>query len=180
MRTAVRPTVKIDFAELKDFFVNLGNADVTVEAGVSSEGPAAAYVFVWEFGNIRQSKPGPKTVAGVNPVTGEKAFFSTQAPQGYIRVLIPVFREIMDLEIKRISFLDPERRSIKIQLDAAARRITNKMVEVIRNTVPIDSGELRASIRAVWPGETLLNTVAEGFDPDDRVLDISGAFEIGD
>lgn len=169
---AVRPSVHVDYSAITEFFTNLGDANITVEAGVASEGPAAAYVFVWEFGNIRQSKPGPKTVAGVNPVTGEKAFFSTQAPQGYVRVLIPIFRDLMDAEISKISFINPERRTLKTQLETAAKRITSRMADLIRQAVPVDTGELRLSIQPVYPGESLLSTIAEGFAPDDRVLEL--------
>jgi hypothetical protein len=165
------PSFTIDFTPLREFFVALAKEDVKVEAGVGVEGSAAAYALVWEFGNIRQTKPGPKTVLGTNPKTGEVAFFSTQAPHGYVRVLLPLLRKIMMDECARMTFTDLSK--IESDLKATAIRITQRFAELISAQAPKDSGDLRSQIKPILPGDSLLKTVAEGLAPGDYVLEMS-------
>lgn len=146
-------------APVLEYIMNLSQLDAVVSAGVAAEGPGATYALVWEFGNMRQTKPGPKTVMGYNPVSGEVAYFSTQAPMGYVRVLTPVFHAVIVAEMAKVKFESGDKDFIRLQLAGAASRITQQMAQLIQQTAPVDTGVLRMGIVAVPPGDELLATV---------------------
>lgn len=145
-----------------EYLLNLAELDAQIMAGVAATGPGAAYALVWEFGNMRQTKPGPKTVMGYNPVSGEIAYFSTQAPLGYVRVLEPVFHAVILSEMRKVKFESGDLAIIRAQLTGAAVRITQQFAQLIQQTAPIDHGPLRMGIVAVPPGDELLTTL-EGY-----------------
>ena len=51
------------FDKLDEFLLEFEQHDQEIKAGVAVVGDAAAYALVWEWGNTRQSKPGPKKAA---------------------------------------------------------------------------------------------------------------------
>src|SRR5580765_2079633 len=78
-----------------------------VRGGVISEGDAAAYALVWEWGNARQTKEGPKTVRGINP-DGQPVWLSIQAPYGYIRIHEAESVNIIEMVLANADFETPE------------------------------------------------------------------------
>jgi hypothetical protein len=140
--------MNIDSGDIEKLFADLE----PVTTGMASEGPAAAYALVWEWGNIRQTKPGPKTVIGTNP-DGSMVWLSIQAPFGYIRINEPTYWNIVTEVMHTVDF---SKANLQQELERAADRIMQAVVEVTQMTVPVDSGELRASLKVVAPGDPLL------------------------
>lgn len=130
------------FDELRLFLDDLSNIEVAVEVNLTSEGPAAAYAYVWEWGNVRQTKKGPKTTLGTNP-NGERVWLTIQAPKGYIRILTPAFHRIVRDELKKEKFTGRD----KTKLSRAGKRISKRMLSLLRDTVPVDEGDLRDSLK---------------------------------
>lgn len=147
--------------ELKKVLTSLQDAakEGPVRGGVLSEGEAAAYALVWEWGNARQTQSGPKTVLGTNP-DGDSVWLSIQAPTGYIRVNEDDYIRILEDQLSRmdldIDTGDKIRKSMKEASATAGELIAN----VIRENAPKDSGDLRDSI-----------TVADPSDPDLAIED---------
>ena len=111
-----------------------------VYGGVVSEGEAAAYALVWEWGNARQTKKGPKTTMGVNP-DGEEVWLSIQAPEGYIRISEPVYIFQLEQELGNIDFEDLETgEEIRKAIKGASAMAAHLIAETIRENAPIDSG----------------------------------------
>lgn len=117
-----------------------------VLGGIQSYGDAAAYAWVWEYGNIRQTKQGPKTVLGVNP-NGEQVWLSIQAPFGYIAIHNVQFQQILNDELGKAKFLSGDPRKA---LEDASYRAAQRMVPLIEGSAPIDTGALGASILALY------------------------------
>lgn len=131
--------------------------NVTVSSGVVAEGDAASYALIWEFGNVRQHKKGPKTVLGVSLATGEQVWLSTQAPQGYIRVCEPIFWRYIREEIQNVQIGQGNLDATKKELKDMAMRVARKMQAELQRTVPVDSGALRESITPVADGDPVLD-----------------------
>lgn len=123
-----------------------------VRGGVMSEGDAAAYALVWEWGNARQTQKGPKTVLGTNP-DGEQVWLSIQAPFGYIRINEDEYVRILQEELEQADFGDLEGDTIRLELWLASHRAAERIAEVIRGTVPVDTGNLQESIVAMDPDD---------------------------
>ena len=135
------------YEKLTDLFSEYANADeAAVSVGIYSEGAAAAYALVWEWGNARQTKKGPKTTRGINP-DGEEVWLTITAPSGYIRVNILKYWDIIDQEMGKIDFSQPG-NTINKQLKRAADKISDRIVKVIQDTAPEDHGDLKESIVA--------------------------------
>ena len=141
------PGIKTFLKELED--------DGIVESGVSAEGPAAAYALVWEFGNLRQTKKGPKTVLGVNP-RGERVWLSSQAPYGYIWTNTQKFLTQASQELEKVTFKGTTKRETTEELERASIKAVERMAGTVSESAPVDSGQLSDSIRAVEPGDALL------------------------
>src|SRR6266850_3972819 len=73
------------FDKLDEFMLEFEQHDQEIKSGVMVVGDAVGYAEVWEWGNLRQTKPGPRTVIGTNP-KGDMVWLSSQAPFGWIRV----------------------------------------------------------------------------------------------
>lgn len=140
-----RPRPKLLFDELDLLFKTLKNTTVAVESQVVSVGGPAAYSLVWEFGNARQTKKGPKTTLGINP-NGERVWLTIQAPRGYIRVLVPQFKKIITEEIEAIRFAK-KFDAVEKALIRAAGRIAKRMRKLLRETVPVDKHDLQKSLQ---------------------------------
>ncbi|SRR6266403_2434248 len=122
-----------------------------VRGGVVSDGDAAAYALVWEWGNARQTKEGPKTVKGMNP-DGEEVWLSIQAPFGYIRIHEPDFIRIIEEKLGAIDFSKAiSAKEVRDEMKKASSSAAEMIAEIIRETAPIDSGDLRESIQAADP-----------------------------
>lgn len=155
----IRPRFTLDLTELRQYLLSLSQLDFSVFAGVAASGPGTAYALVWELGNIRMTKAGPKTVMGHNPISGETAFFSTQAPLGYVRVLVPVFMQIIVNEMRTVQWASANKAVIEKQIKNAAAVITQKMAQLVAQHAPVDTGDLQMSIVPIAPGASLMDTL---------------------
>jgi hypothetical protein len=146
-------------AELKKMTAGIKEASRQgpVRGGILSEGNAAAYAQVWEWGNARQTKQGPKTVKSINP-DGEEVWLSIQAPSGYIRIHEPEFIEIIQQKLSAADFGDLEADEIRNGMKKASLEAAAMITEIIKETVPVDTGALRDSIGPADPDDPDLTT----------------------
>lgn len=146
--------ITFDIEGIKTFLKELED-DGLVESGVSVEGPASAYAEVWEWGNMRQTKKGPKTVLGTNP-RGERVWLSSQAPYGYIwRNEVNFWRSISQ-ELEKVSFRGTTKQAVTGELEKACEKATKEMAGTIGESAPVDTGQLSDSFRSVPSGDSLL------------------------
>lgn len=143
-----------DIDDIGSFLKELED-DRVVEAGVAVVGPAAAYAEVWEWGNARQTKKGPRTVLGTNP-RGERVWLSSQAPYGYIWRNESVFWDSIRQQLEKVSFSGPTKREITSELVKATAAASEEMVKTVSDSAPVDTGQLSESFVAVKDGEPLL------------------------
>jgi hypothetical protein len=144
-----------------------------IRAGVKVSGESAAYALVWEWGSARMKQPGPKTLWSTNPA-GQPAILTLTAPEGYIRVNELKYREIIREEYKKANFDVPAKQwplVIKTFLTAAAERCA----QLISDTAPIDTGQLKSEIVAVLPDDDLLTTGSPN-DYGDTELDVGSSW----
>lgn len=151
------PTVYSEmFLDRLDSFLEELMLDHDITAGVAATGPAAAYAEVWEWGNIRQSKPGPRTVLGTNP-NGKMVWLSVQAPFGYIRIHENDFWQALKEELKKVKFNSTNSEGITDELNAAARKAMKVCAQLIADSAPVDTGDLRDSIKPVTGEDPLFD-----------------------
>jgi hypothetical protein len=144
-------TVK-EIKKLLDGYVAAAK-DGPVRGGVVSEGDAAAYALVWEWGNARQTKQGPKTVRGMNP-DGEEVWLSIQAPSGYIAIHEPEFLQIIQYQLGAVDFSEAETgKEIRAEMKRASTAAARMIAELIKDFAPVDKGALRDSIEAADPDD---------------------------
>ncbi len=148
--------------ELEKVFNSLKDAakEGPVRGGVISEGDAAAYALVWEWGNARQTQSGPKTVLGTNP-DGDSVWLSIQAPTGYIRVNEDEYIRILEDQLGQMDLDLTTGDQIRKAMIAASAIAAERIADVIRENAPKDSGDLRDSITAADPNDPELATVDE-------------------
>lgn len=158
MVPTIYPTIMFD--KLDEFLLEFIEHNKEITAGVASLGPAAAYSEVWEWGNVRQTKPGPKTVLGTNP-DGETVWLTIQAPFGYIKINENQYWEVLKLELKKVKFSGTNPKEITQELEAAAKRAVKTICQIIADHAPEDKGDLRKSFKPVNPGDPLLD-IGEG------------------
>lgn len=139
------------------------SAEGPIRGGVASEGDAAAYALVWEWGNARQTKKGPKTTLGMNP-DGSQVWLSLQAPFGYIRINEDKYIEILQKELAEMKFGKLQGKEILDALRQASINASEKIAELIRETVPVDSGNLKESIVAMEPDDPDLEEVDQALE----------------
>jgi hypothetical protein len=163
-----QPTIPVPdiMFELDKFLLELEQHDKEIQAGVASVGEAAAYSLVWEFGNARQAKKGPKTVKGVNPETGETVWLSIQAPHGYVRISENLYWEALRQEMSKITFSGNTAKEITKELEACAVRAMKTIRKIIAQHAPKDKGDLSKSFEVVMPGDTLL------YEDENYILEI--------
>ncbi len=150
------PSLQFNKDKLDVLFLELKEQSGLVEAGVKVEGDAAAYALVWEWGNIRQQRIGPKTTLGTNP-DGKRVYLSIQAPTGYIRVNTPSFLAALKEELAKVKFSNVSTGRVSAELEKAAKRTAARMRDIIREHAPVDTGELHDDIKVVNPGDPLLD-----------------------
>lgn len=127
--------------------------DGPVRGGVVVEGDAAAYALVWEWGNVRQVKEGPKTVKGINP-DGEEVWLSVQAPFGYIRIHEPDFLRILMEKLSAIDFSKASTgKQIRDEMKKASAASGEAIAELLREFAPRDKGDLREALQAADPDD---------------------------
>lgn len=158
----------ITFENIDAFLLEMEQHDKMIKAGVMVIGDASDYALVWEWGNTRQKKPGPKTVIGTNP-NGEMVWLSSQAPFGYIRINEPFFHRIIEDELAKLEFNQPSAVAITREIEKGAKRISKGIADVIREAAPIDSGLLRRSIVPIDPNDPILDRETDEF----QTLDLS-------
>lgn len=144
----------LDFGGLKEFLEGLKSLNQVVEAGLMATGPAAAYAEVWEWGNARQVKQGPRTVQGVNP-DGETVWLSTQAPMGYIAIHSDKYLEIIRDEISKLALSGGI--GTNDELKQVAHKAMERIKEVVSESAPVDSGQLRDCFQVVDDGDAGLD-----------------------
>lgn len=144
----------LDLSVLTGYLEGLKDLGQVVEAGLTATGPAAAYAEVWEWGNARQVKQGPKTVLGVNP-DGETVWLSTQAPMGYIAVHTDKYLEIVRAEIAKLALSGGE--GTQEELKQVAHNAMEKIKEVVSEYAPVDSGQLRDCFQVADDGDAILD-----------------------
>lgn len=159
-----QPTIPIPtalFDNLDFFLLELEEHNKEIQAGVASVGEAAAYSLVWEFGNIRQTKEGPKTTKGYNIVTGETVWLTIQRPYGYIRLNEGLYWEILRDEMKKVTFKGTTASAITIELETCATQVMKRIRKLLEDTAPVAKGTLSESFVVVKPGDALLEKEAD-------------------
>ena len=146
----------ITFENVDEFLLEMIQHNKEIKSGIAVIGDAADYALVWEWGNRRQKKPGPRTVLGTNP-KGKSVWLSTQAPFGYIRINEPFMHRIVDEVMATVSFDKPNAAAITVELEKAAKKISKAIADVVRDSAPVDSGLLRKSIVPVDPNDVMLD-----------------------
>lgn len=108
-------------------------------------GPATAYALVWELGAIHLSQPGPKTLWSTN-AEGQTVILTIQAPHGYVRINKQKYVEIIKEELGKANFGGQEYTTVLQQVMSKA---AERAAELIAETAPIDTGQLKSSIQAI-------------------------------
>lgn len=128
-----------------------------ISCGVGVIGPAAAYALVWEWGNTRQVRPGPKTVLGTNP-DGKMIWLSAQAPFGYIRRNEPLYWDLIHEQWLEVNLNQSTKERLKSEIERKfCKPVAKQMADIIRDNAPEDSGELKSNIQPLDPGDELLD-----------------------
>ena len=161
------PTV--DFDQLDEFLLEFEEHDFTASAGIEVVGDPAAYALVWEWGNRRQKKQGPKTVLGPNP-RGEIVWLSTQAPEGWIRRNEDQMMGAFEKELVKATFAQPDAKAMQKELEKRVLAGAEEAAKVLKEYVPVGSGNLRDAIKVVRPGDAIL----EQEQDDQGALEIIG------
>jgi hypothetical protein len=153
------PLLKLQLDEFLKEFAQLKKEPA--EAGVAVDGPGAAYALVWEWGNARQMKKGPKTTLGTNP-DGSRVWLSIQAPHGYIRVNEPLFWAAFMREAEKLDLSSESPAEIRQALEQTVIITASRVRDIIKEHVPVDTGQLQSDIVTVLPGDEILSE-AEDF-----------------
>lgn len=162
------PALTMLFDKLDEFMLEFEEHDKEIKAGVASVGDAAAYALVWELGNARQTKEGPRTTRGYNIQTGEVVWLTIQRPYGYIRINENLYWEALKDEMKKVKFSGTNAREITEELEACAVKVAKRIVKIISQTAPVAEGKLRDSFEVVEPDDNLL----EEKDEFNRVMNV--------
>lgn len=157
----VAPDVTID--ELDQFLLEFQQHDQEIFAGVMVVGDPAAYALVWEWGNVRQVKPGPKTVMGTNP-DGDMVWLSSQAPFGWIRRNEDEYWDALEHELSKAKFVQPNARAMTLELEKAAKRASKLIRDIMKEAVPKDSGDLADALEVVDPEDPILERETDAFE----------------
>lgn len=144
------------FDKIDEFLLEMAEHDKEIKCGVMAVGPAAEYAEVWEWGNARQSEPGPKTVLGMNP-DGEQVWLSIQAPFGYIKINENAYWDALKQELGKVKFKGNTPKEITEELQAAGKRAMKLCAQLIGDAAPVDSGQLSKSFRVVEDGDAMLD-----------------------
>ena len=156
------PTVLFD--QLDEFLLEFEEHDKEISSGVMVVGDAADYALIWEWGNTRQTKQGPRTVLGPNP-SGKIVWMSSQAPEGWIRTNEDQFWTAFEQELQKASFDQPDARAMTKELEKRAVAAAERVADILREKAPKDSSLLSESLVVVEPGRAILDTEEDDFGP---------------
>lgn len=144
-----------------------------IESGVCSDGDAAAHALVWEWGNTRQEKQGPRTVKGQNPA-GASVWLSSQAPEGWIAINEPDMWDAIDRRMASFDLEGNTEGAMSDELERISLAVSNDILKILHSTVPVDSGDLDHSLRVVEPGDPLLDQIEDHFSEMEGGVTSSG------
>lgn len=150
-------TPSVLFDKLDEFMLEFEEHDQEIKSGVMVVGDAAAYAEVWEWGNLRQTKPGPRTVIGTNP-KGDMVWLSSQAPFGWIRVNEDEMWAAIRNELEKANFNQPDARSMTVELEKRATNAAKAVRLILHEHAPKYSGELADALVVVNPADSVLDT----------------------
>lgn len=144
----------------------LGGAHPVVRLNLVVTGDAARYALIWEWGRVSCS-PGPKTLWGTNP-DGETRVMTKTAPSGFIRINRYKYRDIIKEELAAIRWSRLKPSEWNAAVTRALRRAAPRIAQLISDTAPIDTGDLREAIIVSkasdeGPAETDLLKLRVGF-----------------
>lgn len=142
----------------KLFDMGLG-ARPTIGLQLVVQGPAAAYALVWEWGRV-DINPGPKTMLSTNP-DGDQAVMTITAPNGFIRVNRAKYRVIVREEFAAVAWNKVKPANIPKQVRLLLKRAALRCADLIAETAPIDSGDLRYAIRAAEERDDVLQETSD-------------------
>lgn len=148
-----------------------------IESGVASEGDPSAYALVWEFGNLRQYKKGPRTILGTSPAGGRE-WLSTQAPQGWIAINEPRMWAIIDDHMAKFTLGGNTEFGMTVELEQMSLDISRDILTLLKSTAPVDTDALDLSLTIVEPGDSLLDVVEDSFAEMDEGTTDSGVLLI--
>lgn len=146
-------SLRADLGDVLSFLKGFTDQAPAIGGGAASVGEAAAYALVWEWGNTRQTKQGPRTVRGINP-DGESVWLSSQAPMGYISLHEDEFLVAIGDEVSQVDFSDGILKAVP-DLLSAADRSSARIAYIISQNAPIDSGDLADSIQPLVRGAVI-------------------------
>ena len=126
-----------------------------VQAGVKVGPPGSAYAMFWEFGKV-SIQPGPKTQWSTNAL-GDRVVLTIQAPHGYIRINRKNFQTIIKGEIGKVKLNMSKMDKWQSALEGGADKAAQKCCDLIRQTAPVDTGDLRNSIEPCFSNDDLLS-----------------------
>lgn len=151
------------FEKLDEFLLEFEQHDREIKSGVAVVGDAAAYALVWEWGNLRQQKSGPKTVLGTNP-DGEMVWLSSQAPFGWIRLHEDEYWDALKHELSKAKFDQPNAHAMTLELEKRAFNASKLIAEIMKEAAPKDSGDLADAVVAVSPSDSILDMDFDNFE----------------
>jgi len=149
------PVALID--KLDEFMLEFEEHHQEIKSGVMVVGDAAGYAEVWEWGNLRQTKPGPRTVIGTNP-KGDMVWLSSQSPFGWIRVNEDEIWMAVRKELEKANFDQPDARAMTVELEKRAFNAAKVTAKILEEHAPKDKGVLADSLFAVNPNDSILDT----------------------
>lgn len=142
-----------------------------MDAGVKVVGERnTAFALLWEWGSAQLS-PGPKTLWSVNPI-GEEVILTRTAPYGYIRVNRQRYLEIIQDEYAKINWASIEPANLEAATVAMMDKASIRCAQLISQTAPIDTGELRENIVPARVGDSAIRGTENDYGPTQ--------FEIGE
>lgn len=125
-----------------------------IQAGVKLDASVVTRGMVWEYGRI-DIQPGPKTMLSTN-MDGEERVLTITAPHGWIRVNRDKYQQIIKQRIAQIQWNKyPLSQWEKVLRDTAYKAM-QECAEVMEQTAPVDSGELRGGIIPVNEPDPIL------------------------
>jgi predicted RNase H-like HicB family nuclease len=181
MGVVVKMSFGLDFDPLKEFLEQFTGDAPAIVGGVAAYGEPAAYALVWEYGNTRQTKQGPRTVRGINP-NGESVWLSSQAPVGYVAVYENDYWAAINSRLDGVSFDGASIEEWATEMKSAVALATADIAEIIREHAPVGigskhraGGALQGSIEAMSPDDPDL----QGFDTSSDIFISAGTTFMG-
>jgi hypothetical protein len=150
---------------LEELEATLVSMPAALYAGVSLVGPAEAYGLVWEWGAVTRSQPGPKTTWGINP-DGTRVILTITAPKGWIRVNEDIYVQMIHDALDNINF---DSSSVVQDITKAMNMATRRCADLMYDTAPEDTGELKDDILAI---QATPDDLSESLSQSYRTLDL--------